>query len=281
MAISGAFDHWPRLGMGCARVGSFNNPATLRESRDLLEAAMQAGMTLFDTADIYGQGDSERTVGRAVAGHAPPPLIVTKGGRRFSAKARMLLPLKPLLRPLLSRRGQGNAVTALRGQAEQCEWSATYLSTTLPASLRRLRREQIEAFLLHSPPAQVIDHPATVEVMASFLQAGMARHVGVSCDDVESLEATLRVPIYTVVQLEWPVIEAIRNGPLAAALKERGLAVIARGVLASQPGRDPLDAYAAALDDPLINTMLVGTQQPERLQAIVRRFATTITQGRS
>lgn len=274
--MSGAFDHWPKLGMGCARVGSFNNPATLGESRMLLETAARAGITLFDTADIYGQGDSERTIGKVAVQLDPAPLIVTKGGRRFSPKARMLLPLKPLLRSVLSRRGAANAVTARRADNERCDWSAAYLATTLPASLRRLRQPRVEAFLLHSPPAHIIDDPATVKVMASFLDTGMARHVGVSCDDIESLDAALRVPVYTVVQLDWSVIAAAKNGPQADLLMERGIAVIARGVLACQPGRDPLEAFAAALADPLITTTLVGTQKRERLQAIADRFAPAI-----
>lgn len=274
--MSGTFDHWPKLGMGCARVGSFNNPASLSESCALLETAARAGITLFDTADIYGQGDSERTIGKVTARFAPPPLVVTKGGRRFSPKARMLLPLKPLLRPLLSRRGAGNAVTARRAENERCDWSAAYLATTLPASLRRLKQPRVEAFLLHSPPARIIDDPATVKVMASFLESGLARHVGVSCDDAESLDAALRVPVCTVVELDWSVIDAIRGGPRYRALMERGIAVIARGVLACQPTRDPMEAFAAALADPLITTTLVGTQKRERLGAIADRFAPAI-----
>ena len=278
--MNGTFDHWPRLGMGCARVGSFNNPASLQDSRELLATAAQAGITLFDTADIYGQGDSERTIGKVAATLDPAPLIVTKGGRRFSAKARMLLPLKPLLRPILSRRGAANAVTARRGEVERCDWTAGYLATTLPNSLRRLGAAQVEAFLLHSPPEEVIDDPETVAVMTAFRDGGGARHVGVSCDDAKSLEAALRVPVYTVVQLDWSTIEAIRGGPLERALIDRGIAVIARGVLANQPGREPLDAIAAVLDDRLVTTALVGTQNPARLQAIIARFAPLLTQGR-
>lgn len=277
--MSGGFDHWPRLGMGCARIGSFNNPASLSESRDLLAAAAHAGITLFDTADIYGQGDSERTVGKVVAAHSPAPFVVTKGGRRFSAKARMLLPLKPLLRPLLKGRGGASAVTARRGQVEQCDWRPEYLAGSLLASLRRLGQQSVEAFLLHSPPAAVIDDPSVVEVMSSFVRTGAARHVGVSCEDLESLEAALRVPAYTVLELDWAHVETIRGGPLEAALHDRGMAVIARGVLAGQPGREPLDAIAAALDERLVTTALIGTQTAARLQAVIDRFGPLLTQG--
>lgn len=277
----GSFAHWPKLGLGCAKIGSFSNPASLRQSSAFLETAARAGITLFDTADIYGQGDSERAIGRAARRLDSSPLIVTKGGRRFSSKARMLLPFKPLLRPLMSRRGATNAVTARREANERCDWSAGYLAAALPASLRRLGQPCVEAFVLHSPPVDIIVDPAVVAVMASFLESGVARHVGVSCDDMESLDAALQVPIYTVVELDWPVIEAARNGPQGEALLARGIAVIARGALTHQPHRDPLDVFQSALADPLITTTLIGTQQPARLQAIAERFAPVITQGRS
>ena len=48
------------LGVGCSRVGSISNPVSMREVRATLEAAIDAGVNLFDTADVYGQGDSER-----------------------------------------------------------------------------------------------------------------------------------------------------------------------------------------------------------------------------
>ena len=52
------------LGIGCGRVGSISNPVPMREIEATLEVAVEAGVNLFDTADIYGQGDSERTLGR-------------------------------------------------------------------------------------------------------------------------------------------------------------------------------------------------------------------------
>ena len=58
----------PVLGLGCSRIGSLGNPAPMRDMRALLERALELGVNLFDTADIYGQGDSEREIGRLLAG---------------------------------------------------------------------------------------------------------------------------------------------------------------------------------------------------------------------
>lgn len=268
---------WPKLGMGCARVGSFSNPATLAQSRALLEEAARAGFDLFDTADIYGQGDSERAVGAAAARLARRPVIVTKGGQRFSAKASLLRPFKPLLRPLLAGRGTANAVTSRRGDNMHCDWSAAYLARTLPASLRRLRVPAVDAFLLHSPPAHVIDDPATVATLTAFAERGQAREVGISCEDLHCLDAALRVPIYTVVELDWPDIEAIRGSARAQAIMTRKITVIARGILSHAGEIDPLQAFARAIAEPLVTTTLIGTQTPERLRTLTARFGVATT----
>jgi Predicted oxidoreductases (related to aryl-alcohol dehydrogenases) len=270
--------NWPRLGMGCARVGSFSNPATLRQSRTFLEEAARAGMSLFDTADIYGQGDSERVVGQAAARMQPMPVVVTKGGQQFSGKARLLSAVKPLLRPILSRRGSANAVTARRGDHMRSDWSAAYIARTLPASLRRLNLPCVDAFLLHGPPASAIGDPATVAVMSSFLEQGLARHVGISCEDIASLDAVLRQPVYSVVELDWSDIATISRTPRAEAIVSRGVAVIARGIVSQRAGLDPIAAFERALAEPLVTTALVGTQTPERLRAIAGHFASALEQ---
>ena len=66
------------LGVGCSRVGSINNPVPTREIEATFEAAIAAGVNLFDTADIYGQGDSERTLGRLLARYHDRMFVTTK-----------------------------------------------------------------------------------------------------------------------------------------------------------------------------------------------------------
>jgi aryl-alcohol dehydrogenase-like predicted oxidoreductase len=54
------------LGLGCGGLGSLTRPRTRRESLSLIAAAVDSGITLFDTADIYAQGESERILGEAL-----------------------------------------------------------------------------------------------------------------------------------------------------------------------------------------------------------------------
>jgi aryl-alcohol dehydrogenase-like predicted oxidoreductase len=77
------------LGIGCSRVASISNPVPMREIEATLEAAVQAGVNLFDTADIYGQGDSERTLARLLRRHRDRMLVVTKVGGHHGRYAGM------------------------------------------------------------------------------------------------------------------------------------------------------------------------------------------------
>ena len=83
---------WPRLGLGCSRIGSFNSPYSISDSIALIRRAFELGITLIDTANVYGQGDSESAIGRALRGHRDEAVIVTKAGTAFSARMALMRP---------------------------------------------------------------------------------------------------------------------------------------------------------------------------------------------
>lgn len=254
-----------RIGLGCSRIGSFNNPQPLGESLRLLAAAYDLGVRVFDTSNIYGQGDSERAIGTAFAGARRNDLfLITKGGRQFSAGARALGWAKPLIRPLLAARG--GVVTARRGEVLHADWRPEALARSLEGSLRRLRTDHVDAFLLHSPPASIAGDPATIAALDMLRQAGKARHIGISCDDLATLSAALRHPQLSIVQLPIDVLsEAHAYMPLIA---RRGIRVIAREVIRMRPGVPPAQAMALALADPLVSYALVGTTRIAHLAEI-------------
>ena len=103
------------LGIGCGRVGSISNPVSMREIEATLEVAVEAGINLFDTADIYGQGDSERTLGRLLRRHGDSMFVVTKVGGRHSRYAGVARLAKPLMRAIArSRPGARDAIVMAR-----------------------------------------------------------------------------------------------------------------------------------------------------------------------
>lgn len=251
---------WPTLGLGCARIGSFGNPATLAESEALVRAAMDMGVTLFDTANIYGQGDSERVIGRALAGRRDQAQIVTKAGQRFSAKMRLLAPFKPLVRALLARRGAGGAaVTAKREGAVETDWRPGALLASLDASLKRLGTDHVDGFLLHSPPVDILADETMNALLARVISSGRAARAGVSCDDMDALRAALALPETGLVELPWPLIGEAATAGLDKDIRARGIAVLARGVLAERGDLPPGAAIRRALASPIVTTVLVGT----------------------
>ncbi len=263
--------HLSRLGLGCSRVGSFNNPQSLRQSAALIRAALDLGVTVLDTSNIYGQGDSERTIGRAVKGRRDAAFIVSKVGRGFSGKMRMLAWAKPLVRPLLARRGQGGgaAVTARRQESLRYDWRPETFAGALDASLRRIGTDRLDGYLLHSPPAAVAGDAAVGAALARLRQAGKVRHYGVSCDDLPTLAAALTMEGLTMLQLPWDVIAAA--GDLAAEIRRRGIIVLAREIIKLQPALAPAEAVARSVADPIVGCTLVGTTRIANLRALVDR----------
>jgi aryl-alcohol dehydrogenase-like predicted oxidoreductase len=256
-----------RLGLGGSGFGSFANPASAAESERLVRTALDLGVTVLDTASIYGQGDSERIIGRAIAGRRDAAFIVTKGGQTFSARYRLLRTAKPLVRAILARRGDpGNVVTAHRSRAMHADWRPRAMVASLDASLKRLRTDRVEAFLLHSPPAHVAADPELALALVAARAGGKALRIGVSCDDLATLDAALDQPGYDVLELPWTVLTAL--GTRADTIRKRGHLVLAREVVTRQPGLIPAQAVARALAHPSVDCTIVGTGKPEHLRAL-------------
>lgn len=251
-----------RLGLGGSRFGSFGNPASPADSERLVRSALDLGVRVIDTASIYGQGDSERIIGRAISGRRNEAFVVTKAGLTFSSKYRLLRPVKPLLRRLLARRG--SRVTARRGDAMASDWRPEAITASLDASLRRLRTDRVDAFLLHSPPAAAV--PPLVDAMVRLRDAGKALRIGVSCDDMSAVDAALAAPDFSILELPWDVIAALEDR--IKTIEHRGIGVLAREVIAQQPEIAPNDAVARAMEHPAIDCTIVGTGNASHLRAM-------------
>ena len=243
--------------------------------RRRIEAAFEAGVTLFDTADIYGFdgaggfGDAEALLGRIFA--ETPALrdgmiLATKGG---------ITPPTPY------------------------DSSARYLADALDASLRRLGVEQVELYQIHRP--DILTHPQEVaRALEAMVAAGKVRAIGVSNHTLEQIWALtqfLSVPLASV-QPEYSALftEPMTNGLFDQAMSHE-MAVLAWSPLGGGRIGAPDDArardVAAALDTvaedagvdraaaayswimahPARPIPIVGTQNPERIAAIGDAFS--------
>jgi aryl-alcohol dehydrogenase-like predicted oxidoreductase len=264
------------LGLGCARLGSLMVTCTRRENLSLIAAATNAGITLFDTADIYGQGESERILGEALK--SIDARVATKAGQRFPFAKSGFFPLRGVAMSFLAHSSKARAA-ALSARAKPLprNYTPEYLRGALLGSLGRLRREQADIFLLHSPSAADLADGEALDCLGTFKGEGLARCVGVSCDD----QATL-ASIASDKRVE--AIEA-PFGPnrqdLLVDLKraaDRGAIVIAREILSYdlQARRPAVDAALSfCLAEPAIAVALIGTTNARHLDEAIRAVGST------
>ena len=257
------------VGLGCSRIGSFNNPLSRSDIRALLTAAFDSGVSVFDTSDVYGQGDSERELGRFLAGHRrDAAFVVTKGGKLFSTKMRLLRPFKPLLKPLLSRGGR-KAIADRRTDEISHDFSPAHIVGAVEGSLRRLRADVLDGFVLHSPPASAVSNPALWETMIRLRDSGKIARFGVSCDTADVLDASLQVPELTLLELPYDVLTAIENTDRANEIARRQIVILAREVIRFQPGVAPDQAVRNAASMPFVSTVIVGTSKIQNLRTAI------------
>src|SRR6266545_7512649 len=148
------------LGLGCWAIGgpfTFNGqPAGWGEVDDdesvrAIRHALELGITLFDTADVYGCGHSERVLGRALAGRRDEVVISTKFGLRFDEA---------------TRTGAGADV------------SPEYVRRACEASLRRLGTDRIDLYQLHGGADDRAGAAGVVEVLEALVAEGKVRFYG-------------------------------------------------------------------------------------------------------
>jgi aryl-alcohol dehydrogenase-like predicted oxidoreductase len=268
LAVS-AGERLSRLGIGCSRIGSLANPTPMAEIRAMLAHALDLGINVFDTADIYGQGDSERELGRALRKQRNHAFVITKVGKLFSARMEFLSPLKPVIKPLMRVSNAARRSTTSRRSKEMAEdFTPTRLATALDASLKRLGFSHVDGLLLHSPPAEVAGNPRIAAALAAMQAAGKLRHFGVSCDDIAALRAAMTMPGLTLLQLPLDIIGAIAGTNLLAHIADRGVAVFAREVIKGQPALTPSAAVATAMAQPAVTNVLVGVSRRQHLDEL-------------
>jgi len=144
------------IGFGGARIGGLlaqdgGRAASLRT----LEAACDAGINFYDTADMYSQGESEILIGKAFRKKHDKVFIATKGGYLLPGRKKLIQLIKPFAKPIVRAIGlRSSAVpAALSGRVSQ-DFSPDHLRKAVEASLRRLRSDHIDLYQIHSPPRE-------------------------------------------------------------------------------------------------------------------------------
>lgn len=263
------------LGLGCSRLGSVNG-ATGEEARALVKLALDEGVRFFDTSNIYGQGDSERVLGQ-VLGKRDDCIICSKAGKHLSLKMQALAPLKSILRTVARRSDQARrGVAAARAKPMPTRWDPSFLTNSIDGSLRRLNRERIEMFMLHSPSTDVVARGEAIDALEQARKAGKIEIIGVSVDDVATAEAALKDPRVRALQAPMHPGDTAFDAVVRDAA-QKGVAVIAREILGGAQAiagqRDPAlyarERIIEMIHRPGVSLPLVGTTRTTNLIASI------------
>ena len=224
-----------RVGIGCARLGGVFSEESPATSLGMLKEAISAGINYFDTADIYSQGESERILGAAIRGRRGDIIVASKAGYVLPTQRVFADRVKPLLRPLARRLGVSRTLvpTIMRGSVSRQEFSADYLLHSVTSSLRRLKTDYLDVFMLHSPPRELLQSGEFDETCTLLRDRGLIREFGVSCEHVDDADAALAIAGVSCVQLP---LSALEPQALVSAIPNAvraGKGVVARQCYAS------------------------------------------------
>lgn len=264
-----------RLGLGCSRLGSVNG-SSAQESLSLLKTAIDAGIRFFDTSNIYAQGDSERLLAQAI-GQREDCIICSKAGKYLSWKRRLFLPAKSVLKSVVGRSDTARrSVASARSRPMPTCWDAAFLSTSIDGSLKRLKRDRIDVFLLHSPPGDVLSQGDAIGTLAAARAAGKIDLIGASVDDVAAAQAALADSRIEVLQI--PLHPGSDDfNVIVAQAAQQGVAVIAREILGGamtisqtlDPKRFVTERIKVMTTSPDITVTLLGTTRTANLMSAV------------
>ncbi len=220
------------LGFGCSRIASLTTKYSRYEIEKTLELAFDQGINFFDTADIYGQGDSEKLLGKVFKQHRDNVLFCSKAGLTLSAPQQCIRYVKPFLRPCLSYLSSvSRKTTAVRKQIERQCFRESYIQKQIESSLKRLNTDYMDLFLLHNPPTEIIENSGIFEMLDNLKTKGMLRHYGVSCQEHEDAWLCLKNNNISCLQLDLDPLKIQKSGALLNKISHQGVGIIARECL--------------------------------------------------
>jgi aryl-alcohol dehydrogenase-like predicted oxidoreductase len=235
------------VGFGGSRIGGvFADKGSSKRVLGVLRQALDSGITFYDTADMYAQGESESLIGTAFRSHRAQVIIATKGGYTLPTRRNLVNRIKPLVRPIVQALGLKRArlPAAMSGSLSQ-DFSPAYLTKALEGSLKRLRTDYIDLYQLHSPRPPLLQSSAfgaALETLENLKRQGKLRFYGIATEVPEDAPLCLAAPGISSVQLGFGVLDpdALEHGTLAAA-QARGLGIIARGCFGGGLLKDGLE----------------------------------------
>jgi aryl-alcohol dehydrogenase-like predicted oxidoreductase len=191
------------IGFGAWAIGGSWGAVDDEESMRALHASVDAGVNFVDTADVYGDGRSERLVARLRRERPGEAIhVATKAGRRLPAQT--------------------------------CEgYSRENLAAWIDRSLSNLETDALDLLQLHCPPTPVFSDPGVYGVLDDLVRAGKLRHYGVSVERVDEALAAIRHPGVESVQIIFNMFRLKPADEFFPEARARNVGILARVPLAS------------------------------------------------
>jgi len=191
------------VGLGCWQLGADWGDVAEDDALAILNTALDAGVTFLDTADVYGDGRSERLVGKVLAERGREGIFVaTKMGRRADPHV-------------------------------ASEYNADNFRRWNDRSRENLGVDTLDLVQLHCPPTEVLSWDQTYDVLDEMVEEGRFASYGVSVETVEEALTAIARPNVASIQI---ILNIFRRKPLEQVLpaaQEAGVGIIARVPLAS------------------------------------------------
>jgi aryl-alcohol dehydrogenase-like predicted oxidoreductase len=190
------------IGLGCWAIGSEWGEVTPEDARDVLKTSLDKGINFFDTADVYGDGRSEKFVGELIKSTKEKIYVATKAGRRLN-------PHTP----------EG--------------YNLKNIEEFIDRSLINLGVDCIDLLQLHCPPSETCARKETYDMMEEIVKKGKIANYGVSVEKVSEAMDAIQYPNVKSIQI---IFNIFRQKPAELFFKEaakNNVAIIVRVPLAS------------------------------------------------
>ncbi len=190
------------ISFGAWAIGGSWGEVEDHDSMRALHRAVEMGINFFDTADVYGDGRSERLISQLYRDHGDAIHVATKAGRRLD-------PHTP------------------------AGYNRDNLTAFVERSLRNLKRESLDLLQLHCPPTEVYYMPEVFGVLDDLVSVGKLRYYGVSVEKVEEALKAIEFPNVQSVQIIFNMFRQRPSEYFFERAKEREVGILARVPLAS------------------------------------------------
>lgn len=191
------------VGFGAWQIGGSWGDVSEADGRAALNAALDAGMTFIDTADVYGDGRSEKIIADVLkARGGERPMVATKAGRRLNPHV-----------------ADGYTKANLEGFIDR--------------SLKNLQVDSLDLVQLHCPPTEVLYRPEVFAGLDELQKAGKIKGYGVSVEKVEEALKAIEYPGVVSIQIIYNIFRQRPDHLFSSEARRKNVAIIARVPLAS------------------------------------------------